>query len=719
MVPNRLYRQTAILAAVCGCATAFASAAPTLKLVTGEVDLSTLPDAKNPQLAQGVALPRRVVIQLDGPIDADKRAAIEASGVVLGDYLPDFAYVADMKRARLGALTALDFVAHVVPYQSDWKIDPDLDSRAVFSNDRKELAERGLIASHAYLFPGASITDTTNKINAIPGLDIALTELDGDRYLIQLTGSAEALKQLASLEAVQWVEPAPEISFRNSTNRWIVQSNVNGQFPVYDAGIHGEGQLIAVMDGKVRVTHCSFSDPEGDPIGDDHRKIQAYFTSTGSDFHGTHVAGTALGDNGVDNDTRGVAYMSRLVFEDVPSFAFSSMNSRLNQNYNAGATIHTNSWGNDFTTSYDGLARAIDFFSYNNDDNLVLFAVTNGSSLRNPENSKNCLAVGASQDASSQGSFCSGGQGPTSDGRRKPEIFAPGCGTRSASSSSTCSTTSLTGTSMAAPAVAGAAALVRQYYTDGFYPTGEAVAEDGFIPSGALMKATLLNSAVDMTGISGFPSNREGWGRVLLDNALFFDGDSRMNLVWDFRNASGDAMETGDVWETTITVPNNFSDSFKATLVWHDAPAATSAAFTPVNNLDLEVEAPLVGTIKGNVFSGGQSAAGGSADTLNNVEMVLLSAAPAGEYVVRVKGTAINDGPQGFALVITGDVAEASAGCSDADIAEPFDTLDIFDVFAYLDLFNAGEPAADITGDGTLDIFDVFGFLDIFNAGCP
>jgi len=47
------------------------------------------------------------------------------------------------------------------------------------------------------------------------------------------------------------------------------------------------------------------------------------------------------------------------------------------------------------------------------------------------------------------------------------------------------------------------------------------------------------------------------------------------------------------------------------------------------------------------------------------------------------------------------------------------DQLDIFDVFAYLDLFNAGDPAADITGDGSLDIFDVFGFLDLFNAGCP
>ena len=45
--------------------------------------------------------------------------------------------------------------------------------------------------------------------------------------------------------------------------------------------------------------------------------------------------------------------------------------------------------------------------------------------------------------------------------------------------------------------------------------------------------------------------------------------------------------------------------------------------------------------------------------------------------------------------------------------------LDIFDVFAFLDLFNTGDPGADFTGDGSLDIFDVFAFLDLFNAGCP
>ncbi|MCA9303772.1 MAG: hypothetical protein KC996_06590 [Phycisphaerales bacterium] len=45
--------------------------------------------------------------------------------------------------------------------------------------------------------------------------------------------------------------------------------------------------------------------------------------------------------------------------------------------------------------------------------------------------------------------------------------------------------------------------------------------------------------------------------------------------------------------------------------------------------------------------------------------------------------------------------------------------LDVFDVFAFLDLFNAGDLSADFTNDGILDVFDVFAFLDAFNAGCP
>ncbi|MCA9304128.1 MAG: hypothetical protein KC996_08405 [Phycisphaerales bacterium] len=44
--------------------------------------------------------------------------------------------------------------------------------------------------------------------------------------------------------------------------------------------------------------------------------------------------------------------------------------------------------------------------------------------------------------------------------------------------------------------------------------------------------------------------------------------------------------------------------------------------------------------------------------------------------------------------------------------------LDVFDVFTFLELFNAQLPAGDTNGDSTFDIFDVTTFLDRYNAGC-
>ncbi len=56
-----------------------------------------------------------------------------------------------------------------------------------------------------------------------------------------------------------------------------------------------------------------------------------------------------------------------------------------------------------------------------------------------------------------------------------------------------------------------------------------------------------------------------------------------------------------------------------------------------------------------------------------------------------------------------------------ADLAEPFGgVLNLQDVFAYLALFNAQDPAADLAEPiGTLNLQDVFGYLALFNAGCP
>ena len=59
-------------------------------------------------------------------------------------------------------------------------------------------------------------------------------------------------------------------------------------------------------------------------------------------------------------------------------------------------------------------------------------------------------------------------------------------------------------------------------------------------------------------------------------------------------------------------------------------------------------------------------------------------------------------------------------GCNEADIAEPFGTLDFSDVSAFLLAFSTSDPAADLAVPfGTWDFSDVAAFLASFGAGCP
>ena len=51
------------------------------------------------------------------------------------------------------------------------------------------------------------------------------------------------------------------------------------------------------------------------------------------------------------------------------------------------------------------------------------------------------------------------------------------------------------GTSMSTPLVAGGAVLARQYFRQGFYPSGAADPSMAFSPSGALLKAVIIGGA--------------------------------------------------------------------------------------------------------------------------------------------------------------------------------------------------------------------------------
>lgn len=81
---------------------------------------------------------------------------------------------------------------------------------------------------------------------------------------------------------------------------------------------------------------------------------------------------------------------------------------------------------------------------------------------------------------------------------------------------------------MATPLIAASAALVRQYFLTGFYPSGAPVPANQFAPSGALVKAVLLGGAAGLDGFESDtglplappPSFRQGFGRVHLGRSL-------------------------------------------------------------------------------------------------------------------------------------------------------------------------------------------------------
>jgi len=626
--------------------------APRLRLRSGDVETDPATSLLAELRAAGApAGPDRYVIQLSGPITPARRAALTAAGVDVGEYLPDHAYFVDLRNVAIDDFAQLDFVLWIGRHQPQWKIDPEIGHTLAYwrTPERQAVAELGKIKITATLFTDADRAAAETAILAAGG-EIAERYRAFAHPLFDVIIEPAQLAALADIPEIRFIEEAPEAAPRNSSVRWIVQSNQLNVLPLYAHGLTGGGQIVGIIDGLINTQHCAFAD--GQPIGPTHRKILAYNAIPGYDAHGTHVAGTVVGDAGFFDDTRGVAYNGRLVFSPIN---VTMTQHRLTLHHAQGARIHTNSWGNDATNLYDSLSRALDAFAHAFEDSLVLFAVSNLSTLRNPENAKNVLAVGATSDTPNQHQHCLGGSGPTLDGRRKPEIYAPGCGVNSSSGAgASCSVATDSGTSMACPATAGTAMLVRQYYTDGYYPSGAPIALDGFEPTAALVKATLLNSAGDLTGVIGYPSNLEGWGRVLADDALAFPGDSRRMWVHDLRNADG--LNTGEIAEYPIAVTAS-TEKLKLTLVWTDPPPAPEASVIAVNDLNLEVIAPGGAVYRGNVFSGGVSVLGGTFDSVNNVEQVHVVAPQPGTWTVRIHAAEINDHAQGFALVATGQIA--------------------------------------------------------------
>lgn len=418
--------------------------------------------------------------------------------------------------------------------------------------------------------------------------------------------------------------------------------------------------------------------------------------------HGTHTAASAAADTAeflFHDIGDSIAPGAKLVIQDagynggdncsqLPGLGCPVRNftAALEQAYAQGARIHSNSWGDRQGTpmsatpptgNYSATARDLDEFALTHPDMLIVVATGNAgalgaSSIASPGTAKNALQVGGTRNTRGAGDDTLApitGLGPTRDGRIKPEVVGPAWVYAATSDgdirTGNCRAGNDGGTSYAAPTIAGAAALVRQYFLEGFYPSGFPTRAVERIPSAALLKASLIASAraaqfkdIGSAIVSALPtpSYEQGWGFPVLDDVLYFPGDRRRLKVVDVdRN---DGLINGD--SSTISLRVRPGTSLRAVLVWTDPPSTartvSDSSSVLVHDLDLKVIDPAGGTVYGN-----EPLHPGQADRKNNTEVVTLAAPAAGTYRVTVSAQRVTGLlRQGYALVVTGDFDEVS-----------------------------------------------------------
>ncbi len=633
------------------------------------------PAAKLATLTSGPGGRAGYLVQFEGPVEAGQREQLEASGATVVSYVPRYTFVVRMDGAARARVEALPFVRWTGAYLPEFKLSEELATIP------------GAATLVVLLFPDADLATERAALEAMGGTIVEATD-SGRNKLVRVTLDASLAPAVAARGDVAWVEAYHQPVTNNATAQWVVQTNVSESRRVWTMGLRGEGQVVHTSDSGIRTTHNQFRDAAV-PIttfGDypTHRKIIAYREAlpgivfgdaSGASYHGTHTAGTICGDDSpFAADLRdGMALKAKIFFTDAGNTTNSitapgDLNLLFDPPFqgNAGgaARVSSNSWGA-ASNNYDVNAMTLDQFMWDHKDFAVFFSNGNtftAAQVGSPAVAKNCVSVGATQNGAAAGvkaSFSS--EGPAEDGRRKPTICAPGdgltplSGLSSANGANDAGYATLAGTSMACPAAAGAATLMRQYLTDGWYPAGAPNPAAGFAPSSALLKAMAISSTDDDMPGHVLPDNAVGWGRIKVDNALYFPGDAiRLALVDDTSGLITGQSAEYEFYVTNTAVP------LKLTLCWTDREGNPASLTQLVNDLDLVVTDPNGVDYLGNVLASSQSVPGGVADFLNVEEGVRFNVPLAGRWTVRVNATNIPFGPQPFAIAITGGVGHVS-----------------------------------------------------------
>lgn len=398
----------------------------------------------------------------------------------------------------------------------------------------------------------------------------------------------DRLPQLAALPDVAMVEwQVPYVPFDDISGR-AVQAEKSATFSpqtARDAGLTGSGVTIAIVDTGVNTNHEAFA---GKFVTGFDATTMTVGTTVDSIGHGTHVAGIALGlgtpgrvcrapGAGNTPNCAGIAPAAKLVPVKVcgtsscPNAAIAAgldwlgINAQANNirvaNMSLGACVADD--GNSAFPQQVNYIVALGVFFSVSHGNAANCSLAPGSVLTGPPGSASFAAtVAGSNDAgtiprTNDTIFSSFLRGPRIDFNPgspnlqalKPDIAAPGEGIFSANVANLIGYVSLTGTSMAAPHVAGAGALLIQ-------------AKPSIDPSS--LKDALMRSADTSHNVPQFPAVSPAWDRQF--GAGILDLWQAVNIVTPtdvgFPQCSGPAATPGGLCTLSGGLPvwNNYVD---------------------------------------------------------------------------------------------------------------------------------------------------------------
>lgn len=621
------------------------------------------------------------LVQLEGPVRAAWRQALEEGGLKVVQYIHPYTYVVWGEAVVTTALAAeRGFVRWSGPFLPAYRVLPRW----------RQLAAAPL-RTDLMLYRGADLETVMQRLAALGAEVLDRAVLDGRFELVSADLPGNSLREAARIPGVYSIQPEPtdgglRSEMSNQVNVNHVGAN-NAAFPGYPAwltavGLSGSGVIMANVDGGVSETH-----PD---LAGQFLACSGTTCGSSSSSHGTHTAGI-MGATGASGTTDGDGFLrglgvapgARMVEQNYSPHFLSAggMLLLMEDSWANGALLSGNSWGpagtprgydND-TLQVDIGVRDADSTTAGNQSFTYVLSFMNGgggtSTQGTPDEAKNLFNIGStkmrtfngSQDLNIDDLSSNSAHGPALDGRIIPHLVAPGCEVDSTVPGN--SYDLKCGTSMASPHVTGSVALFIERQRN--LGHGD--------PSPALVKAAFLPVAHDLAGhrdadgsTLGHPfDSKQGWGRLDLEAVV----DPQVEVAYFDNPVLLD--DTDEVWSQTLTVADT-TQPVRLMLVWTDAPGHGLGGSTPAwnNDLDLEVEADAA-TYRGNNFgSGGWSVSGGVADDRNNTEGVFLGPVPpASTITVRVVATNLpSDGVPGsgdttdqdFALVCYNCVGEGA-----------------------------------------------------------